>query len=117
MYTRLYLKWITSKDLLHSTGNSAQCYMTGWMGGEFRGEWIRVYICMSESLCYASKTITTLLIGYLLILNKKLFFKKNTNISYGKEVLLIIFKFINMHFAGERSSSRSCLKNCSDMSL
>ena len=76
MYTRLYLKWITSKDLLHSTGNSAQCYMTGWMGGEFRGEWICVYICMSESLCYASKTITTLLIGYLLILNKKLFLKK-----------------------------------------
>ena len=32
-------------------------------------------------------------------------------------MLLIIFKFINMHFAGERSSSRSCLKNCSDMSL
>ena len=74
MYTRLYLKWITSKDLLHSTGNSDQCYMTGCMGGEFRGEWICVYICMSESLCYASKTITTLLIGYLLILNKKLFF-------------------------------------------
>ena len=27
MYTRLYLKWITNKDLLYSTGNSAQCYM------------------------------------------------------------------------------------------
>ena len=26
-YTLLYLKWITNKDLLYSTGNSAQCYM------------------------------------------------------------------------------------------
>ena len=24
--TLLYLKWITNKDLLYSTGNSAQCY-------------------------------------------------------------------------------------------
>ena len=28
MYTLLYLKWITNKDLLHSTGNSAQYYVT-----------------------------------------------------------------------------------------
>ena len=35
MYTLLYLKWITNKDLLDSTGNSAQCYMAAWMGGEF----------------------------------------------------------------------------------
>ena len=27
MYTALYLKWITNKDLLYSTGNSAQCYV------------------------------------------------------------------------------------------
>ena len=27
MYTLLYLKWITSKDLLYSTGNSAQCHV------------------------------------------------------------------------------------------
>ena len=26
MYTLLYLKWITNKDLLYSTGNSTQCY-------------------------------------------------------------------------------------------
>ena len=25
MYTLLYLKWITNKDLLYSTWNSAQC--------------------------------------------------------------------------------------------
>ena len=35
MYTLLYLKWITNKDLVHSTGNSAQCYIATWMGGEF----------------------------------------------------------------------------------
>ena len=26
MYILLYLKWITDKDLLCSTGNSSQCY-------------------------------------------------------------------------------------------
>ena len=40
MYTLLYLKWITNKDLLYSTGNSAQCYVAAWMGGESGGEWI-----------------------------------------------------------------------------
>ena len=28
MYTMLYLKWITNKDLLCSTGNSIQYYIT-----------------------------------------------------------------------------------------
>ena len=37
MYTLLYLKWITSKDLLSSTGNSAQCHVAAWMGEGFRG--------------------------------------------------------------------------------
>ena len=43
MYTLLHLKCITNRDLLHSTGNSAQCYVAAWMGGEFGGEWIHVY--------------------------------------------------------------------------
>ena len=30
--TLLYLKWITNKDLLYSTGNSAQCYAEGSLG-------------------------------------------------------------------------------------
>ena len=47
MYTPLYLKWMTKKDLLYSTGNSAQCYMAVWMGGEFGGEWIRVNVWLS----------------------------------------------------------------------
>ena len=29
--TLLYLKWITNKDLLYSTGNSAQWYVETWM--------------------------------------------------------------------------------------
>ena len=33
IYTLLYLK--TNKDLLYSTGNSAQCYVAAWMGGAF----------------------------------------------------------------------------------
>jgi len=67
--TLLYLKWITNKDLLYSTGNSAQCYVAAWMGGEFGGEWIHVYVCMAESLCCPSETITTLLISYTPIQN------------------------------------------------
>ena len=43
-YTLLYLKWITNKDLLYSTENSAQCYVAAWMGRESGGEWIHVYI-------------------------------------------------------------------------
>ena len=44
MYILLYLKWITNKGLLYSIGNSAQCYVPAWMGGEFGGEWIHVYV-------------------------------------------------------------------------
>ena len=44
MYTLLSLKWITSRDPLCSTGNSAQCYVAAWMGGESGGEWILVYV-------------------------------------------------------------------------
>ena len=47
VYTLLYLKWIISMDLLYSTGNPAHCYTAGWMGGEFAGEWIRVYVWLS----------------------------------------------------------------------
>ena len=48
MYTLLYLKWITiNKDLLYSTGNSAQCYLAAWMGGEFGGEWIHAYVWLN----------------------------------------------------------------------
>ena len=35
-YTWLYLKWVTS--IFYSTGNSDQCYVAAWMGGEFGEE-------------------------------------------------------------------------------
>ena len=42
--TLLYLKWITSKDLLNTTWNSATVkWQPGWEG-EFEGEWI--YVCV-----------------------------------------------------------------------
>ena len=44
MYTLLYLKWKTNKDLLYSMGNSAQYYVATWIGREFGGEWIYVYM-------------------------------------------------------------------------
>ena len=48
MYTLLYLKWISNKDLLvHSTWNSAQCYVAAWLGGGFRGKWIYVQVWLS----------------------------------------------------------------------
>ena len=61
MYTLLYLNWITHKNLLYTTWNSAQCYVTTWM----RGVWGRMgtCICMAESLHCSPETITKLLIS------------------------------------------------------
>ena len=47
VYTLLYLKWITSKILVYNTGNSAQCDVAAWMGGEFGGEWLHVSVWLS----------------------------------------------------------------------
>ena len=47
LYTLLHLKWITNKDLLYRTWNSAQCYMATWMGREFWREWIHVCAWLS----------------------------------------------------------------------
>ena len=47
VHTLLYLKWITNKDPQYSTWNSAQCYMAAWMGEEFRGERIHVYVWLN----------------------------------------------------------------------
>ena len=40
-------------------------YAAAWMGGEFGGEKIDVY--MAESLCCSPKTVTTSLIGFIVI--------------------------------------------------
>ena len=63
MDTLLYFTWRTSKDLLDSTGNSAQSHVAAWMGGEFGGEW--TCVCMAESLHCPPESITTLLISYI----------------------------------------------------
>ena len=47
VYTLLHLKWITNRDLPYSTGNSAQYYVSTWMGGEFGREWIHVHAWLS----------------------------------------------------------------------
>ena len=46
----LYLKWITNKDLLYTTWNSAQCYVAAWIGGEFGREWIHVYVWTRDQI-------------------------------------------------------------------
>ena len=66
MYTLLYIKWITNKDLLYSRWNSAQCYVAAWMGGELRREWIHVHVWLSLFILYLK---TTLLFGYTQIQN------------------------------------------------
>ena len=78
MYTLLYLKWITKKDLLWSTWNSAQCYMSASMWGRGWGR-MDTCLCMVESLCYSHENITTLLIGYTPIWNKNVKRKKKTD--------------------------------------
>ena len=47
MYTLLYVKWIITKDLLYSTGYSAQCYVAASRGGGFEGNG---YMSMRDSV-------------------------------------------------------------------
>ena len=44
--------WRPEKDgrgpsRMYNTGNSAQYYMAAWMGEEFGGEWIHIYVWLS----------------------------------------------------------------------
>ena len=72
MDARLCLTWRTSKNLLHSPGNSAQCYVEAWMGGGFGGEWIHVYVWLSPFAVHQKPSQHCLLISYTPILNKTL---------------------------------------------
>ena len=47
MDTLLDLTWRTSKDLLASTGNSAQCHVAVWVGGELVEARMHVYVWLS----------------------------------------------------------------------
>ena len=40
----LYIKQITNKDLLYSTGNSTEYSVITYMGKESKKEWIHVYV-------------------------------------------------------------------------
>ena len=71
-YTLLYLKWMTNKNLLYSTGNSAQCYVAAWMGGEFGGEWVHVYIWLGSFAVHLKLSQHCMLVGYTRVQNKKL---------------------------------------------
>ena len=71
MYTLLYLTWVTDKDLLHSTWNSAQYYVAAWMVGEFGGKWIHEYVWLSHFTVHLKLSQHCLLIGYTPIQNKK----------------------------------------------
>ena len=51
-YIVLYLKWITNKDLRYSAGNSAQCRVAAWMGGEFGEERTHGYVWLSLFAVY-----------------------------------------------------------------
>ena len=72
LYTALYSKWITNNVLLYSTWISAQCAVVAWMGIESGGEWTHVYVWLSPFAETGPETITTLLIGYTPVQNKKL---------------------------------------------
>ena len=41
-------KMDNQQNLLYRTRNSAECYGSAWKGGEFGGEWIHVYECLSS---------------------------------------------------------------------
>ena len=64
MYTLLRLKWITNKDLLYSTWNSAQCYVAAWMGAGFGGEEIHVHAWLSPFTVHLKLSQHCLLISY-----------------------------------------------------
>ena len=68
MHTLLYLKWITNKNLLYSTGN---CSGGSLDGRGVQGRW-GTCTCTAESLCCPPETTTIWLVGYTPIQNKKL---------------------------------------------
>ena len=47
MHRMLCLKLIADSNLFYSTWNSVQCYVATWVGGEFGGEWLHIYVWLS----------------------------------------------------------------------
>ena len=59
--------------LLNSTWNSAQCSVVAWMGGDFGGEWIHVYVWLGPFAVHLKLSQHCLLIGYTPIQNNNFF--------------------------------------------
>ena len=73
MYILIYFKWM-NKNLLNNTWNYTQCYVVAWIGGEFGGEWIQVYVWLSPFAVHVKLSQHCLSISYNLILkNSKKF--------------------------------------------
>ena len=89
MYTLLYLKRVTNKALLYSTGNSAQSYVAAWMGGDLEE---KTCICMVEYLLCSPEVIT--LTDYnqykikLLKINLKIKKKKENPFRHEADILV-----------------------------
>ena len=75
------------KGPTNSTWNSAQCCVAAWMGVWGRTD---ACLCMTESLFSSPEAITTLLIGYTPIQNKKLKIKSTPTEIFFETFSLII---------------------------
>ena len=64
--TLLQLTWITSRALLYSTRNSTDWYVAAWMGEEFGGEWIHVYVWLSSFVVHLKLPLCSLAMLLLL---------------------------------------------------
>ena len=56
IYILLYIKWITNRDLLYSTGNYIQYLAIAYNATEYEKE----YVCIAGSLCCTPETNITL---------------------------------------------------------
>ena len=61
-------EWINNKVLMYSTQNYIQYPMVNHTGKQF---FLKMYICVTESLCYIPETNRTLYINYTSILKRK----------------------------------------------
>ena len=59
IYTPLFIKQITNKDLLYSTGNSTQYSIMAYMRKQSKKEWIYIYIHSWFTLLYRRDKHTT----------------------------------------------------------
>ena len=88
MYTLLCLEWITNKDLLYCTRNSAKYYVTAWMGGKFGGECMQVYVWLNSFTVNLKLSQYCLLSDYTPIANRKLKKRKSKSLVNGGHVWL-----------------------------